>query len=54
MEVENTYMPVVSFTPAPCPECGEKTSLVNLGNEPPREVCVGLSCQWDGVTLASK
>jgi len=35
-----------------CPECGESTSIVNLGNESPREVCGRFGCDWNGVTLA--
>jgi hypothetical protein len=51
---ETTTMPVVTFEPAPCPDCGGDTSLVNLGGEPPREVCMGLSCDWDGITLTAR
>lgn len=32
----------------PCPDCREPTSVVNLGNEDPREICGRFKCSWDG------
>lgn len=34
-----------------CPDCGEPTSIMKLGNEPPRRVCGRIGCDWDGITL---
>lgn len=39
------------FNSRPCPDCGEETGVVNLGGEPPREVCGRFGCDWDGITL---
>lgn len=44
-------MEEMTFTPRPCPDCDEQTSLVNLGGEPPREICGRFGCDWDGITL---
>lgn len=40
-----------TFDARPCPDCGEMTGLVHLGNESPREICGRFGCEWDGITL---
>jgi len=42
-----------TFEPSNCPHCGDSTSLVHLGTEPPREICGRLGCSWDGENLWS-
>ena len=34
-----------------CPDCSEETSVVKLGESPPREICGRFGCSWNGVTL---
>ena len=41
----------MTFTPHDCPDCGEQTGLVHLGEEQPREICGRFGCDWDGRTL---
>lgn len=34
-----------------CPDCGEETSFVKLGDEPTREICGRFGCGWDGKSV---
>jgi len=49
MEAENTTS--VQFSSSACPDCGKSTGVVNLGTEPPREICGRFGCDWEGESL---
>jgi hypothetical protein len=50
MEAENTVRKE-QFSSSACPDCGKQTGVVNLGTEPPREICGRFGCDWKGESL---